>query len=101
MVVYAVFQGREEAEMGVKTQNVARIQDRPALNAAMQKIHDSREQILRMLGLAAANRQVQIRQPAINLTEHSRGSSRHDVGLPSCRVGKAHASENSSQVNMF
>jgi len=101
MVVHAVLERREEAEVRIEPQQVPGVDDRAARNRAMQQVDDAPRQRHGARQVAGQDRLVPRGQPAVDLAQHARRGDGDDARLARGRVRVPHASEDFREMHVF
>ena len=101
VIVNTILQRWEQAELGVKSQNIPRVNNRAALNSAVNQRNNLIGCGDGLVQTAVINMPIPRSQPAIDLTEHPRRCRRHDRSLLAGAVGVAHAGKYLGQMDVL
>ena len=101
MIADAVFQGRKQAVMGIKAQDVPGIDHRAAVDRPLEQIDDLRQQVRRIVELPAVAGELAAGHQAVDLTLHAGRSAGHDVCLVLGRCGVPHAGKDLGQMHVL
>ena len=101
MIVYRAVQRNEHAKLPVESQNVPRIDKRPALNGPMQQVFHFRQQPHRFVQPALVHVPVASGDARANFAQHPAASHRNDLRLSQACFRISHFGEQLGQFHML
>ena len=101
LIADAVFEGGETGILGLKAEDVPRIDQRAASNAAAEEVFHFGQELGGRRHVAALEQQLTRREPPVHLGEHARRAHRDLGGLSAAGLGIADLSEEQGELALL